>query len=52
MILDNAGFELYTDFCLSIWLLKNNYCTNILWHIKKIPWFVSDTTIGDIDYLC
>ena len=46
-ILDNAGFELFTDLCLAEFLLSENFCKEIYFHVKNIPWFVSDTKESD-----
>ncbi|XP_066922509.1 damage-control phosphatase ARMT1-like [Clytia hemisphaerica] len=46
-ILDNAGFELYTDLCLAEFLLEKKMCKQIRFHVKDIPWFVSDTSRKD-----
>ncbi|XP_031550130.1 damage-control phosphatase ARMT1-like [Actinia tenebrosa] len=46
-ILDNAGFELFTDLCLAETLLNLNKAQVIFLHLKDFPWFVSDTTQED-----
>lgn len=46
-ILDNAGFELYTDLCLAEFLLEKKLCQKVQFHVKDIPWFVSDTSRAD-----
>lgn len=54
VILDNAGFELLTDYCLVEFLhsslLPKEKCT-VVFHVKKMPWFVSDTMIPDIEWM-
>lgn len=59
IVLDNAGFELFTDLCLveflhSSGLLPVDKCT-VRWYVKTIPWFVSDALRYDflwtIDHL-
>lgn len=59
IILDNSGFELFTDLCLveflhSSGLLPADKCS-VRWYVKTIPWFVSDALKYDfewtIDYL-
>ncbi|KAF0492444.1 DUF89-domain-containing protein [Gigaspora margarita] len=51
IILDNAGFELYGDLVLSDWLIQSGYAKEIYFHAKKIPWFVSDTTPNDFNWI-
>ncbi|XP_029453157.1 protein-glutamate O-methyltransferase isoform X2 [Rhinatrema bivittatum] len=47
VVLDNAGFELVTDLVLADFLLTSKLATEIHFHGKCIPWFVSDTTKSD-----
>ncbi|CAK9301321.1 unnamed protein product [Gordionus sp. m RMFG-2023] len=52
LILDNSGFELFTDLVLAYYLLKSNYTDRIILRGKIMPWYVSDTTAKDfIDLL-
>lgn len=46
-VLDNAGFEFYTDLSLSLFLLDSKLVKNITFHCKTRPWMVSDTMIKD-----
>jgi len=46
-VLDNAGFELYTDLCLAEFLLDKKLFDSVHFHVKNIPWFVSDTSKKD-----
>lgn len=46
-ILDNAGFELVSDFCLATFLIESGLATSITFHVKTRPWFVSDTLKED-----
>ena len=46
-VLDNAGFELYTDLCLAEFLLDKKLFDTVHFHVKDIPWFVSDTSKKD-----
>lgn len=60
IVTDNAGFELFSDICMLeafhvLGLLPKNK-TKVRFHLKKMPWFVSDALKTDvmwiIDYLC
>ncbi|KAI8972554.1 DUF89 domain-containing protein [Trametes punicea] len=47
-VLDNAGFELFTDFVFADFLVTYTpYVTKVVFHPKLIPWFVSDVTPPD-----
>lgn len=41
-ILDNAGYEVFTDFVLADFILRYNFANKIRFHCKAIPWFISD----------
>lgn len=47
IVLDNAGYELFTDICLAVVLCTYKLANKIRFHVKKYPWYVSDTTIHD-----
>nr|XP_004225825.4 LOW QUALITY PROTEIN: protein-glutamate O-methyltransferase-like [Ciona intestinalis] len=47
IILDNSGFELFTDLILAEFLLASKLATKIRFHPKRFPWFVSDVTPQD-----
>jgi uncharacterized protein with ATP-grasp and redox domains len=54
VVLDNAGFELFSDLCLVEFLhisglLKGD--SIVKFYVKSIPWFVSDTMTKDFDWL-
>lgn len=51
IVLDNAGFELYTDLCLAHWLTQRGFAETIVFHTKCYPWFVSDTMDTDFHWL-
>ncbi|KAG0684073.1 hypothetical protein C6P40_003519 [Pichia californica] len=46
-VLDNAGFEFYSDLSLSLFLLDSKLVKNVTFHCKTRPWMVSDTMIKD-----
>lgn len=50
-VLDNAGFELYCDFVYADWLIQSGICREVVFHGKKLPWFVSDVTRQDWNWL-
>ncbi|KAJ3367111.1 hypothetical protein GGF32_000173 [Allomyces javanicus] len=47
LVLDNAGFELAADLFLADWLVASGIASQVVFHVKSIPWFVSDTTTTD-----
>ncbi|KAI8788219.1 protein-glutamate O-methyltransferase [Biomphalaria glabrata] len=47
IVLDNAGFELVTDLCLAEFLVSTGLASKICFHVKAMPWFVSDVTERD-----
>jgi len=47
IVLDNAGFELFTDLCLAEFLISSGTASRVRFYGKKIPWFVSDVTASD-----
>ncbi|KAK6464099.1 hypothetical protein DFJ63DRAFT_60465 [Scheffersomyces coipomensis] len=48
IVLDNSGFELYSDLILALFLLDFKIVSTIVLHCKTIPWFVSDTRVVDV----
>lgn len=50
-ILDNSGFETYNDLVFADWLITKGFASEVVWHCKKIPWYVSDTTIKDFNWI-
>lgn len=59
LVADNSGYELFVDFCL-IHFLTLMLCPQldtskevfkVRIHVKRMPWFVSDTLRQDIDWL-
>ncbi|KAF5395653.1 hypothetical protein PHET_11525 [Paragonimus heterotremus] len=51
IVLDNAGPELVADLCLAEFLLRRGLTTKVYFYPKCIPWFVSDVTPLDFDWL-
>jgi hypothetical protein len=51
LVLDNAGIELFADLCLADWLLTSGTVQTVVIHAKPIPWFVSDVTLHDFEWL-
>ncbi|KAI9105998.1 hypothetical protein DFS34DRAFT_574725 [Phlyctochytrium arcticum] len=51
IVLDNAGLELFADLALAHWLLSTEQATSVVFHVKEFPWFVSDTTKSDFEWL-
>lgn len=49
IVLDNAGFEFYTDLGLTLFLLDSKLVNNVTFHCKTRPWMVSDTMVKDFD---
>ncbi|XP_062496764.1 damage-control phosphatase ARMT1 [Pezoporus occidentalis] len=50
IVLDNAGFELVSDFVLADFLLSSKLADEVHFHGKSIPWYVSDTTKHDFNW--
>ncbi|XP_059062731.1 damage-control phosphatase ARMT1-like [Achroia grisella] len=51
IVCDNSAYELYTDLCLAHFLVSQKIVQKVRFHVKKIPWFVSDVTPRDFKYL-
>lgn len=55
MILDNAGYELFTDFCLSVFMVSTKLASKVRFYVKRYPWYISDVTTYDfhwsLDYM-
>ncbi|GAA5875787.1 hypothetical protein JCM3774_006457 [Rhodotorula dairenensis] len=48
IVLDNSGFELYTDLVLADWLVTlSPFVSEVVFHPKLMPWFVSDVQPHD-----
>ena len=50
IVMDNCGFELFTDLCLADFLVTSGAAARVRLRIKDQPWFVSDTTAADLEW--
>ncbi|XP_071862905.1 damage-control phosphatase ARMT1 [Bombus fervidus] len=50
IILDNAGYEFFTDLCLAAFLIASKLAGKIRFYVKRYPWYVSDTTANDFQW--
>ncbi|CAD5224779.1 unnamed protein product [Bursaphelenchus okinawaensis] len=48
--MDNAGLEVFTDFCLATVLISQNLASKVIFHGKAFPWYVSDVTEYDFHW--
>ena len=48
IVLDNSGFEFFTDLVYASFLLRQGLTDKVVMHIKQFPWFVSDVTPQDV----
>jgi len=55
IVLDNASYELFTDLCMVEFFhlsgLLPRTRTQVHWHVKACPWFVSDANRKDFTWL-
>lgn len=51
IVLDNAGIELFADLCLADWFVSSKCADSVILHVKAHPWFVSDVTPRDVDWI-
>ncbi|KAM8713076.1 hypothetical protein ACLKA7_013400 [Drosophila subpalustris] len=49
-VLDNAGYELFTDFILAEYMIENGLADKVRFHVKAHPWFVNDITARDFHW--
>lgn len=50
IILDNAGYEFFTDLCLAIFLVAHNFAEKIRFYVKRYPWYISDAMKHDFHW--
>lgn len=48
--MDNAGYEVFTDFVLADFILRYDFAHKIRFHCKAIPWFISDVMYRDFHW--
>jgi hypothetical protein len=51
IVLDNAGLEVFTDFALAEFIVDRGLAHRVIFHGKDYPWFVSDVTEGDYNWV-
>lgn len=51
IVLDNAAYELFTDFCLADYLISASLASKIRFYVKAMPWYVSDTVVNDFHWV-
>lgn len=49
-VLDNSGYELYTDLVLAHFFIHFGFAAKVRFHTKAIPWFISDVMIADFTW--
>lgn len=47
IVSDNAGYEIFADLCLADVLCTSSLADKVRFHVKALPWFISDTTKYD-----
>ena len=47
-VMDNTGLEAMADLCLADYLTRHGLARSIRFHVKRMPWFVSDVTRADV----
>jgi hypothetical protein len=51
IVLDNSGYELFTDLNLAVFLIDKKFTNKIRFYVKRYPWFVSDVRTNDFHWL-
>lgn len=50
IVQDNCGYECFTDLLLADFLLAQNLVGSVRFHVKAIPWFISDVREPDFHW--
>lgn len=50
IVLDNAGYELFTDLSFAAFITSQKFTTKIRFYVKRYPWYVSDVTVNDFHW--
>lgn len=50
IVQDNCGYECFTDFVLADFLIREKLAGTIRFHVKAIPWFISDVRKDDFHW--
>ncbi|XP_015110052.1 protein-glutamate O-methyltransferase [Diachasma alloeum] len=50
VVLDNAGYEFFTDLCLAVFMTHHKLAKKIRFYVKKHPWYISDVTGKDFKW--
>lgn len=50
IIMDNSGYEIFTDFVLTDFILRYDFAQKVRFHCKAIPWFISDVVYRDFHW--
>ena len=51
IILDNAGYELFSDMCLADVICTFSLASQVRFYVKAMPWFISDTMKDDVHWI-
>lgn len=51
IVMDNVGVECVADLIFTLWLLNHHPSLRVVLHVKSIPYYVSDVTPPDFDFL-
>ncbi|KAL6947100.1 hypothetical protein ACO0QE_001969 [Hanseniaspora vineae] len=51
IVCDNSGFEVFSDLVLALFLLDSHLVSTVEFHLKNLPYMVSDVMMKDVDLL-
>lgn len=51
IVCDNAGAELLSDLCVAHYLTEKKLVEKVNFHVKSLPWFVSDVMPNDLKWM-